>query len=182
MEIIFLPDRGSNPVRWTQSPILYHVTIKASLYCKALQVCYIPIPGDILPLQIEICPLISRESVKWDSRSLCTHAGYLCWAANVTGEKILITNAASGDQTRAVCVTGQHSTMSLLKPACTARQYKTIRLYPVTQIFFLQLWQVLRHNIFLLLQKHCLLGLLTEIASLWPFQWDAQYIFCGGTN
>ena len=46
MEIIFFPSRGSNPVRWTQSPILYRVAIKASLYRKAVQVSYIPIPGD----------------------------------------------------------------------------------------------------------------------------------------
>ena len=50
MEITFFPDRGSNPVRRTQNPILYHVAIKAGLYCMAVQVCYIPIPSDILPL------------------------------------------------------------------------------------------------------------------------------------
>ena len=50
MEITFFPDRGSNPVRWTQSPTLYHVAIKAGLYRKAVQVCYIPIPGDIMVL------------------------------------------------------------------------------------------------------------------------------------
>ena len=44
---IFFPDRGSNPVRWTQSPTLYHVAIKAGLYRKAVQVSYIPIPGDM---------------------------------------------------------------------------------------------------------------------------------------
>ena len=47
MEITFFPDRGSNPVRWTQSPTLYHVAIKAGLYRKAVQVYHIPIPGDI---------------------------------------------------------------------------------------------------------------------------------------
>ena len=46
MEITFFPDRGSNPVRWTQSPTLYHVAIKAGLYRKAVQVYHIPIPGD----------------------------------------------------------------------------------------------------------------------------------------
>ena len=56
MEITFFPDRGSNPVRWIQSPTLYHVAIKAGLYCKAVQVYHIPIPGDILPLQLEIRP------------------------------------------------------------------------------------------------------------------------------
>ena len=47
MEITFFPDPGSNPVRWTQSPTLYHVAIKAGLYRKAVQVYHIPIPGDI---------------------------------------------------------------------------------------------------------------------------------------
>ena len=56
MEITFFPDRGSNPVRWTQSPTLYHVAIKAGLYRKAVQVYHIPTPGDILPLQLEIRP------------------------------------------------------------------------------------------------------------------------------
>ena len=41
MEITFFPDRGSNPVRWTQSPTLYHVAIKAGLYRKAVQVYHV---------------------------------------------------------------------------------------------------------------------------------------------
>ena len=41
-------NRGSNPVRWTQSPALYNVAIKAGLCLKAVHVCYIPIPGDIV--------------------------------------------------------------------------------------------------------------------------------------
>ena len=56
MEITFFPNRASNPVRWTQSPTLYHVAIKAGLYRKAVQVYHIPIPSDIPPLQIEIRP------------------------------------------------------------------------------------------------------------------------------
>ena len=86
--------RGSNPVRWTQSPTLYHVTIKAGLYRKAVQVCYIPIPGDILPLQLEIRPWISRSPrITWNETQevLCTHVGYLRWVPNVTGEKMEIT-------------------------------------------------------------------------------------------
>ena len=47
MEITFFPNRGSNPVRWTQSPTLYCVAIKADLYRKAVQVYHISIPGDI---------------------------------------------------------------------------------------------------------------------------------------
>ena len=91
MEIAFFPDRGSNPVRWTQSPTLYHVAIKAGLYRKAVQVYHIPIPGDILPLQFEIRPWISRSSrITWYETQgvLCTHVGYLRWAPNVTGEKM----------------------------------------------------------------------------------------------
>ena len=56
MEITFFPDWGSNLVRWTQSPTLYHTAIKASWYHKAVQVYHIPIPNDILPLQLEIRP------------------------------------------------------------------------------------------------------------------------------
>ena len=36
-------NRGLNPVRWTQSPTLYRIAIKASLYHKAVQVCHIVI-------------------------------------------------------------------------------------------------------------------------------------------
>ena len=39
-------DRGSNLGRLRDRPTLYHVTIKAGLYRKAVQVCYIPILGD----------------------------------------------------------------------------------------------------------------------------------------
>ena len=46
MEITFSPDQGSNPVRWIQSPTLYHIAIKAGLYRKTVQVYHIPIPGD----------------------------------------------------------------------------------------------------------------------------------------
>ena len=94
MEITFFPNRGSSPVRWTQSPTLYHLSIKAGLYRKAVQVCYIPIPGDILPLQIEIRPWISRSPrITWNETQgvLCPHVGYLRWAPNVTGEKMEIT-------------------------------------------------------------------------------------------
>ena len=56
MEITFFPDRGSNPGRLRDRLTLYRVAIKAGLYRKAVQVYHIPIPGDILPLQIEIRP------------------------------------------------------------------------------------------------------------------------------
>ena len=66
MEITLFPDRGSNPGRLLDRPTLsnlgrlrdrptlYRIAIKAGLYRKAIQVCYVPIPGDIFPLQIEI--------------------------------------------------------------------------------------------------------------------------------
>ena len=50
MEITFFPNLELNPVHWTQSPTLYHITIKAGLYHKAVQVYHIPIPGNILTL------------------------------------------------------------------------------------------------------------------------------------
>ena len=90
MEITFFPDWGSNPVHWTQSPILYRVAIKAGLYRKAVEVYHIPIPGDILPLQLEIRPCISRSlRIRWNETLgvLCTIVGYLRWAPYVTGEK-----------------------------------------------------------------------------------------------
>ena len=91
---IFFPDRRSNPVRWTQIPTRYRVSIKTGLYRKAVQVCYIPISDDILPLQIKIRPWISRSPrITWNGTQgvLCTHVGYLWWAPNVTIEKMQIT-------------------------------------------------------------------------------------------
>ena len=52
MEITFFPNWGSNQVCRTQSPTLYRVAKKAGLYRKAVQVCYIPIPGDIYTFNI----------------------------------------------------------------------------------------------------------------------------------
>ena len=43
-----------------KNPTLYRVAIKAGLYRKAVQVYYISIPCDILPLHIEIRPLEMR--------------------------------------------------------------------------------------------------------------------------
>ena len=54
------PDRGSNPVHWTQSLTLYRVAIKVGLYRRAVQVCYIPIPNDMLlelPSRFEVKPV-----------------------------------------------------------------------------------------------------------------------------
>ena len=45
IEITFSPDRGSNPVRWTQSPTLYHVAIKAGFYSDVVE-CWTLNPVD----------------------------------------------------------------------------------------------------------------------------------------
>ena len=42
IQITFFPDPGSNPVRRIQSPLLYHVAIKAGFYRKAVEVYLIP--------------------------------------------------------------------------------------------------------------------------------------------
>ena len=44
-----IPWRGSNEVLPRAKRTLYHVAVKAGLYRKAVQVCYIHIPCDILP-------------------------------------------------------------------------------------------------------------------------------------
>ena len=67
MQLTFFPDWGSNRVHWTQSPTLYHVAKKAGLYHKAVQVWYIPIPDDILPLQSEIHPRQTGDQEVADS-------------------------------------------------------------------------------------------------------------------
>ena len=101
LEITFFLDRGSNPVRWTQSPTLYRVAIKAGLYRKAVQVYHIPIPCDILPLQIEIRPWISWESenhVKWYSRSFMHTCGLFRLGAKCN--RWTNSYAATGDRTQ----------------------------------------------------------------------------------
>ena len=50
------PRPGIEPGPLDSKSYTLPVAIKAGLYRKAVQVCYIPIPGDILPLQIEIRP------------------------------------------------------------------------------------------------------------------------------
>ena len=80
------------------SPTLYRIAIKAGLYRKAVQVCHIPIPGDILPLHIDIRPCISwSPRITWNENQgvLCTYVGYLRWAPNVTGEKFLCRDRGS---------------------------------------------------------------------------------------
>ena len=67
--------------------------LKILLSTLSLQACSIPIPNDILPLQTEIHPWISRSPrITWNETQgvLCTHMGYLWWVPNVTGEKTLM--------------------------------------------------------------------------------------------
>ena len=74
MEITFFPDQGSNPGRLRDRLTLYRVDIKAGLYRKAVQVYNIPIPGDILPLQLEIRPWISRSPrITWNETRTFMH-------------------------------------------------------------------------------------------------------------
>ena len=63
---------------------------------------------------------LSNHSISGHQASRATkpiRRGYLRWAPDVTCEKNLIANAAAGDRNRAICVTGEHSTTSLKKPA-----------------------------------------------------------------
>ena len=88
MQITYFPERRSNPVRWTQSPALYSVAIKAGLCrkavrrwlyvthlpgsvknlisqsVKAVQMCYIPIPGDIYTIIIPT--LLKKKAASGD--------------------------------------------------------------------------------------------------------------------
>ena len=61
MEITFSPTGDRTQSAGLKVLHSNHVAIKAGLYRKAVQVSYIPIPGDILPLQIETRSLISRS-------------------------------------------------------------------------------------------------------------------------
>ena len=73
MEIKFSPEQGLNPVHWTQNPSplpRHYIT----------SVLYTYMPGEILPLKIEIYPWISRSpQIAWTDTQgdLCTHVGYL---------------------------------------------------------------------------------------------------------
>ena len=137
MEITFFPDRGSNLGRLRDKPILYRVAIKAGLYRKAVQVYHIPIPSDNLPLQLEICPGISRSPRITQNETqgvLCTHVGYLQCAPNVTGAKMEITFFPDRGSSPGCLRYKPIIYRVLIKLACTASQYKCIiYLYPVTK-------------------------------------------------
>ena len=52
MKKIVCHDRGLNPGHPRDRETLYHVTIKADLYRKAVQEYHIPIPGDTLMYKV----------------------------------------------------------------------------------------------------------------------------------
>ena len=72
-EITFFPNRGSNPVRWTQSSTLYHVACIARQY-KCVIYLYLV---TFSPFQLEILPWIYRSEnyIKWDARSFMHTCG-----------------------------------------------------------------------------------------------------------
>ena len=48
------PSQKSNPVARSPGKHSTPFAVKAGFYCKAVEVCHLPIPGDIQPLQFEI--------------------------------------------------------------------------------------------------------------------------------
>ena len=82
MEIIFFPDRGSNPVRWTQSPTPYRVAIKTGLYRKAVQCIIYLYPVTFSPSNLKFAPEFPGVRELREMRG---------WAPNVTGGKMEIT-------------------------------------------------------------------------------------------
>ena len=90
-ENIFGPDpedRTRDPPH--KNPTLYRVAIKAGLYRKAVQVCYIPIPCDILPLHIQIRPRIFtgvRESLEMRLKEVSCTCGLFTLGAKCNREE-----------------------------------------------------------------------------------------------
>ena len=83
IEITFSPDRGSNPVRWTQSPTLYHVAIKAGLYSDVVE-CWTLNPADRVrslvgenviwifsPFLLHLVASVGVAALEPDGRSKC---------------------------------------------------------------------------------------------------------------
>ena len=85
MKITFSPDRGPNLVRWTQKSYTIPRRYKSRILLQ-VQVCYIPISGDIRPSKLEFVPefLGVRESGEMRLKEFYAHMGYLWWAPNVT--------------------------------------------------------------------------------------------------
>ena len=83
IEITFSPDQGSNPVRWTQCPTLYHVAIKAGLYSDVVE-CWTLNPADRVrspvgenviwifsPFLLHLVASVGVAALEPDGRSKC---------------------------------------------------------------------------------------------------------------
>ena len=83
MEITFSPDRGSNPVRLTQSPTLYHVAIKAGFYSDVVE-CWTlntadrvrsPVGENVIwifsPFLLHLVASVGMAALEPDGRSKC---------------------------------------------------------------------------------------------------------------
>ena len=83
IEITFSPDLGSNPVRWTQSPTLYHVAIKAGFYSDVVE-CWTLNPADRVrspvgenviwifsPFLLHLVASVGVAALEPDGRSKC---------------------------------------------------------------------------------------------------------------
>ena len=75
MEIIFFPNRGSNPVRWTQSPTLYHVAIKPACTARQYKCVIYLFPVTFSPSNLKFVPefLGVRESCEMRLKEFYAH-------------------------------------------------------------------------------------------------------------
>ena len=96
--------------KWRQT--LYHVAVKAGFYCKAVEVCYIPIPCFklIRPESTQNHAVILGHFMLSDARN--TSRGPTYRPPNVTGCR-KIPHARGGNRTWAAGSKGKHSTRSL---------------------------------------------------------------------
>ena len=99
--------RESNPSRLRNRPTLYRVAIKAYLHRKAIQLNHIPITTTYSPSIFRFARIsLFEQPLNIRPPSLPGHqahqTGLFTLGADVTGETILITNAAAGDRTRAI--------------------------------------------------------------------------------
>ena len=97
MLITFAPveDRTRHPAN--AKPTLSNIAIKVGLYRKAVKVCYIPNTTTFLDLSPNLS-LSFNEPIP-DMNVLRAHRKGLCWAPDVTGEKVLSTFAPAEDWT-----------------------------------------------------------------------------------
>ena len=82
MEIIFFPDRGSNPGRLRDRPTLYRVAIKAGLYRKAVQMYHIPIPAGLVNITSSSpMELVCIDFFHWGGRGDVYEASSFRWCS-----------------------------------------------------------------------------------------------------